>query len=73
MKIETDRNHEDKIIFSDEIILKFMRNAAEKIRDMTNMTFIGLNVANDKYEIYFVCAEIRIIMCWLSTHETTRI
>ena len=52
MKLETDTNLEDKIIFSDEIILKFMRNTAEKISDMTNMTFIGLNVANDKYEIY---------------------
>ena len=73
MKIQTDTNLEDKIIFSEEIILKFMRNTAEKICDMTNMTFIGLNFANDSIRNIFVCGEIRIIMCRLSTHESTRI
>ena len=53
--------------------MKFMRNTAEKICDMTNMTFIGLNFANDTIRNIFVCAEIRIIMCRLSTHESTRI
>ena len=31
------------------------------------------NFAHEKYDIYFVCVEIRIIICRLSTNQNTRI
>ena len=61
-------------------LLKSMRDTGEKIRghrmDMTNATFIfqGQNLTlTGIYKIYFVCTEIRIIICRLLTNKNTGI
>ena len=59
-------------------LLKFTRDTAEKIcghhMDMTNMTFMSrFEFDLDRYQIYFPCAKIRIIIRGLLNNENTGI
>ena len=76
MQIKTDKNLKDKYL----TLSKFIRDTAEKIRRHRMDMCIRINTylssskfVLDRYEIYFVCAEVRIIICRLLTNENTGI
>ena len=59
-------------------LLKSMRDTGEKMwapygHDKCDIYFSRAKFDLDRYEIYFVCTEIRIIICGLLTNKNTGI